>query len=130
MLRPGMLIADTYLVMEEIGSGGMSKVYLAQNIRLKKMRALKELNKEDLTHYDSRNYELMKRQLAREALLLKKLDHPGLPKIIDIVGSPGQMIIVMEYIEGVTLEELVRDRGRLTEEETAKYCIELGRILL
>ena len=91
MLRPGMLIADTYLVIEEIGSGGMSKVYLAQNIRLKKMRALKELNKEDLGSYDSRHYELMKRQLAREALLLKKLDHPGLPEIIDIVGSPEQM---------------------------------------
>lgn len=130
MLRPGMLIADTYLVIEEIGSGGMSKVYLAQNIRLKKMRALKELNKEDLGSYDSRHYELMKRQLAREALLLKKLDHPGLPEIIDIVGSPEQMIIVMEYIEGVTLEELVRDRGRLTEEEVVKYCAELCRILL
>ena len=52
MLRPGMLIADTYLVMEEIGSGGMSKVYLAQNIRLKTMRALKELKQEDLAAYD------------------------------------------------------------------------------
>ena len=80
MLKLGSILDGKYKIISVIGQGGMSTVYLARHQRLNKEWAVKEISREYCE-----NYEMISRQLVLEADILKKLNHPGLPKIIDII---------------------------------------------
>ena len=81
--RIGTIIDGKYEVLKQIGKGGMSIVYLAMDKRLNKQWAVKEIKKTTNGKQD----EIIVNSLLAEANLMKKLDHPALPRIVDIIEN-------------------------------------------
>jgi len=102
-LRPGQLLHGRYRIVRLLGSGGMSSVYLAEDERLAGKPWAIKVSKPAARDID---------QLVHEARLLTALRHPHLPLIVDFYppDASGRSYLVMEYIEGATLGERMRER--------------------
>lgn len=104
MLEIGSLVDGKYKVLSEIGHGGMSVVYLAIVERANQTWAIKEVRKNGATKED-----IVQQGLVAEMNILKRLDHPHLPRIIDIIDHEDSFLIVMDYIEGIDLDKKLRE---------------------
>ena len=124
MLKVGDLIDGKYKILNEIGRGGMSTVYLAINEKANKPWAVKEVRKNGIS-----NRELVKQSLMVEINLLKKLKHNGLPSIVDIIDQQDNYLIVMDYIEGITLENIMQEEGVQPQEKVVDWAIQLCDVL-
>lgn len=124
MLKVGDLIDGKYKILNEIGRGGMSTVYLAINEKANKPWAVKEVRKNGIS-----NRELVKQSLMVEINLLKKLKHKGLPSIADIIDQQDNYLIVMDYIEGITLENIMQEDGVQPQEKVVDWAIQLCDVL-
>ena len=124
MLEIGSLIDGKYKILNKIGQGGMSIVYLAMNESANKQWAIKEVRKDGM-----QNYEVIKQGLIAETELLKKLNHPNLPSIIDVIDGEGTFLIVMDYIEGRHLESIVKEYGAQRQEDVVEWAKQLCDVL-
>ena len=120
MLQIGSVIDGKYKVLNQIGHGGMSTVYLAMNERANKQWAIKEVRKEGV-----QNFEVVRQSLTVEIEMLKKMNHPYLPSIVDVIDQEDSFLIVMDYIEGNTLLQLLKEYGPQPQE----YIVEWGKQL-
>ena len=102
MLAPETLLQNRYLVLEHIGHGGMGAVYKATDQRFGSTVALKE------TFFDDAS---LRRAFEREAHLLNRLRHPALPRVSDHFNEGDGQFLVMEYIHGEDLSEMLEKRG-------------------
>lgn len=113
------MIADRYMIVTSLGVGGMADVYLAMDTILNREVAVKvlrgELSKDPVT--------LLRFQ--REANAASKLNHPNVVEVYDVGESDGKYYIVMEYIRGRTLKQLITQRGALHKEEAVNIMIQL-----
>jgi serine/threonine protein kinase len=101
MIQPGTLLQNRYRVMEYIGKGGMGEVYVATDERFQNMVAIKRNFLDDPE---------MQKAFGREARLLNHLRHGALPKVSDHFSENGGHFLVMEFIEGSDLAELMKQR--------------------
>ena len=124
MLEIGSIIEGKYKILNLIGQGGMSTVYLAMNERANKQWAIKEVRKEGVY-----NYEVVKQGLAMELELLKKLHHPYLPSIADVIERQNSLLIVMDYIEGNTLDRILNAYGPQAMEDVIQWAKQLCEVL-
>ena len=124
MLEIGSVIDGKYKILNEIGHGGMSNVYLAINEKANKPWAVKEVRKSL-----NGDFNLLRQSLIMETDLLKKLNHPNLPSIIDVIDSDENFLIVMDYIEGNTLEKLLTEEGAQPQEKVADWALQLCDVL-
>lgn len=124
MLEIGSIVDGKYKILNEIGHGGMSNVYLAINERANKPWAVKEVRKSP-----GRDFGLLRQSLIMETDLLKKLKHPNLPSIIDVIDSDENFLIVMDYIEGNTLERLITEEGAQPQEKVVNWALQLCDVL-
>ena len=120
MLEIGSLVDGKYKILNKIGQGGMSVVYLAMNERANKQWAIKEVRKDGV-----QNFEVVKQGLIAETEMLKKLSHPNLPSIIDVIDGDGTFLIVMDYIEGRHLESVVKEYGAQRQEDVIEWAKQL-----
>lgn len=111
MLSKGQKINDRYEIVKSIGEGGMANVYLAHDEILDRNVALKVLRG------DLENNEKFIRRFQREAKSVSDLSHPNIVEVYDVGEEEGQHYIVMEFIDGKTLKQLVQKRGALTVAE-------------
>lgn len=111
MLSRDQKIGDRYVIIKSIGEGGMANVYLAHDTILDRDVAIKVLRG------DLENNEKFIRRFQREAKSASDLTHPNIVEIYDVGEEEGQHYIVMEYIDGKTLKQLVQKRGALTVDE-------------
>ena len=102
-VRPGSLLADRYELGEELGRGGMGRVYRTHDRLLGRNVAVKILADDDLAEGD------FARTCAREARAVGGLVHPGIVTVYDIGVHDGQSFLVMELVHGPTLRQLLRD---------------------
>jgi serine/threonine-protein kinase len=117
------LVADRYRVMERIGQGGMGSVYRAQHVHMKKAVALKVLHR-DLT----RQPEAVAR-FEREAIAAGSIDHPNIAKATDFGRlSDGSFFLVLEYVQGKTLSQLLRERS-VGIDEALEICKQVSSAL-
>ncbi len=123
MLSIGSYVDGKYKILNKIGQGGMSVVYLAMNERANKQWAIKEVRKDGVS-----NFEVVKQGLVAEIDLLKKLNHPNLPSIIDVIDGEDSFLIVMDYIEGVSLDKMLYD-GALPQEDVIEWGKQLCDVL-
>ena len=108
-LQTGALLNGRYQILRLLGRGGMGTVYLAQHVRLDAQVAVKEIHGEFAADAD---YQAALRQCEQEAQTLVRLNHPNLPKVTDAFIENDRFYLVMEFIEGVTLEaKLIERRG-------------------
>ncbi|MBE6707676.1 MAG: serine/threonine protein kinase [Ruminococcaceae bacterium] len=124
MLEIGSVIDGKYKILNKIGQGGMSVVYLAMNERANKQWAIKEVRKDGVT-----NFEVVKQGLVAEVDMLKKLNHPHLPSIIDVIDGDDSFLIVMDYIEGVSLNKKLRELGAIPQENVIEWGKQLCDVL-
>ena len=113
------MIANRYALVQLIGEGGMASVYLAVDTILKREVAVKVL-RGDLS---KDNTSLVRFQ--REANAATKLSHPNIVEVYDVGEDHGKNFIVMEYVKGRTLKDLVRQRGALAKEEAVNIMRQL-----
>ncbi|MBQ6495160.1 MAG: Stk1 family PASTA domain-containing Ser/Thr kinase [Bacilli bacterium] len=119
MLSKGQKINDRYEIIKSIGEGGMANVYLAKDTILERNVAIKVLRG------DLENDEKFIRRFQREARSVSDLSHPNIVEVYDVGEEEGQHYIVMEYIEGRTLKQLIQKRGALTIPEVLDIMTQL-----
>ena len=118
----GTIIEGKYEILKEIGRGGMSVVYLSMDKRLNKQWAVKEIRKKGT---GSRKDEIVVNSLLAEANLMKRLDHSALPRIVDIIDNGQTIYIVMDYIEGESLDKILEAYGPQSEEAVIGWAKQL-----
>ena len=124
MLQIGSVVDRKYKILSEIGHGGMSVVYLAINERANKTWAIKEVRKDGVV-----DFEAVKQGLVAETDMLKKLNHPHLPSIIDVIDTDDSFLIVMDYIEGKSLQSVLRHGGAQPQEQVVEWGKQLCDVL-
>ncbi len=125
MTEIGSAIDKKYEILKKIGQGGMSVVYLAMDKRLNKQWAIKEIKKEG----SRKNNEIIVQSLIAEANLMKKLDHPSLPRIVDIIDTGETIYVVMDYIEGEPLDRIINENGAQPQERVIDWAKQLCDVL-
>ena len=119
MITKGQKINDRYEVTKLIGEGGMANVYLGYDTILERDVAIKVLRG------DLADDEKFVRRFRREAQNASLLNHPNIVQIYDVGEDDGNFYIVMEYIKGQTLKQLIKKRGKLTVPETVDIVSQL-----
>ena len=108
MIAKGDKINDRYEIIRILGEGGMANVYLAQDTILNRKVAVKVLRG------DLANDEKFVRRFQREALSASSLNHPNIVEMYDVGEDDGNYYIVMEYIDGKNLKQLIKRRTKLS----------------
>ena len=119
MITRGQLINDRYEIIRSIGEGGMANVYLAQDTILDRKVAVKILRG------DLAEDEKFVRRFQREAISASSLNDPNIVEVYDVGEDDGKYFIVMEYVQGFTLKQLIKKRGSLTLPEVVDIMLQL-----
>lgn len=125
MAQTGSVIDNKYEILKQIGKGGMSTVYLAMDKRLNKQWAVKEINKA----VNDKNNEVVVQSLLAEANLMKRLDHPSLPRIVDIIDNGRTIYVIMDYIEGESLDKILNTNGPQPQALVVEWAKQLCDVL-
>ena len=120
-VQTGILLANRYEILEKIGAGGMSDVFLAKDHSLGRDVAVKILKQE---FAEDRTFV---QKFRAEAQAAAGLEHPNIVSIYDVGNEGGLYYIVMEYVEGITLKTYINKKGRLTYNEALSIAIQVGR---
>ncbi len=113
------LFNEKYKILKTIGSGGMGTVYLAENVKLGTKWAVKAIPKKEDANFD----------LLAEPNILKKLNHPALPRIIDIEQDDKNIYIIEDYIEGTPLDKQLETKKSFDEATVIEWAKQLCNIL-
>lgn len=124
MLEIGSVVDGKYKILNVIGQGGMSVVYLAMNEKANKQWAIKEVRKDGMEENI-----VFKQGLIAETEILKNLNHKCLPSIVDIIEYENTFLIVMDYIEGNSLNTLLEEEGAQPQEKVITWGKELCDVL-
>lgn len=119
MIIKGQKIDGRYQIIRTIGEGGMANVYLAYDTILEREVAVKVLRG------DLANDEKFVKRFQREAKAASSLNHPNIVEMYDVGEDDGNYFIVMEYVNGKTLKNLIKKRGALSLSETIDIMLQL-----
>ena len=119
MIMKGQKISDRYQIIKSIGEGGMANVYLAYDTILDRNVAVKILRGDLATD------EKFVRRFQREALSASSLSNPNIVEVYDVGEDNGEYYIVMEYVEGKHLKNLLKKRGKLTVPEVIDIVLQI-----
>jgi serine/threonine-protein kinase len=131
-LTNGETLRERYIVREQIGRGGTGNIYLAEDMRLQgRLCALKEVE-----HNQVLPEEVLaqaREQFFREASVLARLDHPNLPKVSDFFSVGSRDYLVMDYVPGKDLRQLMQDARRdntfLPESDVLNWAAQIADAL-
>ena len=113
------LTDDQYRIIGKIGEGGMGTVYLAEDTTLERRVAIKELNRPLVAE------EQMESRFQQEALALARLNHPNITHLYSFLPKGDTFWMVMEYVEGKTLDEWMKNHGRLSPVVAVSITIQI-----
>ena len=119
VITKGQKINDRYEIIRSIGEGGMANVYLAHDIILDRDVAIKVLRG------DLAGDEKFVRRFQREALSASSLSHPNIVEMYDVGEDNGTYYIVMEYVPGMTLKQVIKKRGALSLSEAIDVMLQI-----
>ena len=119
MIVKGQKVNSRYEIIKTIGEGGMANVYLAKDTILDRNVAIKVLRGDLATD------EKFVRRFQREALSASSLSHPNIVEIYDVGEDDGDYYIVMEYVEGKNLKQLLKKREKLTAAEVVDIMLQI-----
>lgn len=120
VIEPGTVLKSRYKISQQLGKGGMGEVFLAVDETLDTRVAVK--TNHNLASHTSA-------QFIREARLLASLKHPNLPRVIDYFTDDDSQYLVMDYIPGDNLKEIVDGKKKLTLDQVTQWAIQLGNAL-
>jgi len=122
----GMLVKKQiggYKLIKKIGEGGMGEVYLAEQLNLRRLVALKIL------HGKWADDDEFRKRFLLEARAAGKLSHTNLIQVFDVGKYQGLYYFSMEFIDGVTVDDLIRHDGQLTVEKVINICMQVCQAL-
>lgn len=125
MLACGEILEGRYRILSQIGEGGMSRVFLARDERIDKVWAVKQAK----TPADPDDRRLVSSCFFAEAELMRTLDHISFPRIVDVICRSDGSCVVMDYIEGQTLDEVLRAQGAQPQDRVISWGRQLGSAL-
>ena len=116
-LKAGEVLAGKYRILQALGKGGEGSVWLAVHLQTEQLWAVKEIARKE----DGREFH--------EIDMMKKLRHPSLPLIADVLEREHWIYLVMEYIQGPTLEEVKQKLGRFSPQQVLETGWQLSNVL-
>lgn len=130
ILEPGSVLRNRYEVQELVGQGGMGAVYKALDRRLEgRLCAVKEILPALSAPQSPEELDQMAEQFRQEASILARLDHPNLPKVSDYFSIEDREYLVMDFVAGRDLQEIIREKQRrnefLTEQQVLPWATQL-----
>jgi eukaryotic-like serine/threonine-protein kinase len=114
--RGGELKQGNFLLLERLGAGGMGQVFKAKHLKFDCLVALK------LIHRERTPSEEFLRRFRREMTAAVRLDHPNIVRTVDVGEKNGVLYFAMEYLQGIDLQKLVKQRGALSAAEACLYA--------
>jgi serine/threonine-protein kinase len=129
-LAPQTMLAGRYLILEKVGQGGMGAVYKTADARIpNKLWAVKELSDAAMSNPEDKLQAAQ--AFAQEAQMLSRLNHANLPKVVDHLSENGKQYLVMDFVEGETLEDKCARRGEqpFSEAEVLHWARQLCEVL-
>lgn len=124
MLETGELLSGRYRILRKVGQGGMSVVYLAEDEIENRQWAVKEVRREGV-----QDFRVVEQGLVTETNMLKRLNHPNLPRIVDIIENEERFLIIMDYIEGVSLKDKLAAEGAMPQRDVIRWGQQLCDVL-
>ncbi|MBQ9007305.1 MAG: serine/threonine protein kinase [Atopobiaceae bacterium] len=122
----GRMIDGKYELIAPIGKGGMSVVWLGRDLRLDKLWAVKEIRPDGR----GKSRATSRRALIDEANFIKRLDHPAIPRVVDMVEDGGSCFVVMDYVDGRPLSQVLRERSvPFEQDDVVGWGIQLCDVL-
>jgi serine/threonine protein kinase len=130
-----------YIIEKVLGMGGFGITYYARHATLYKYYAIKEFfingfcirntqtREVHLQSIADEEYERYKKRFIEEAQTLSKLDHPNIVKIIDIFDENNTSYIVMPFVEGITLQQLINQKSKLDYESAINYIAQISEAI-
>lgn len=115
------MLSKKYEIIRQIAEGGMGSIYLALDKHLERQVIVKTV-KENMDR-------IYRESLIWEKEMLQKLSHPALPVVYDFWEEDDRSFLVMEYIEGVTLSDYVKQYGKVSEQTAIEWGIEVAGVL-
>ena len=115
----GMLLDNRYQLVDMIGKGGMAIVYLANDLRTGHQVAVKILNP------DFNDDEEFLERFDREAAAASKMSHHNIVNLLDVGNDQGYRYLVMEYVQGKTLKDVIQERGAMPADVAAQVAIRI-----
>ena len=120
MLKDGMILADRYEIISKVGTGGMADVYKARDHKLNRLVAVKVLKPE------FRDDKTFIAKFQKEAQAAAGLAHPNIVNVYDVGDDEGVNFIVMELVEGITLKDYIKKKGKLSVKEATSIAIQVS----
>jgi len=129
MLPPNSMLQNRYIITERLGKGGMGAVYASVDARIAgKQWAVKEMSDALITGPLEKEEAIA--AFRREAEMLARLSHPNLPAVTDFFSEGGKQYLVMEMVQGHTLEALLAARSEpMPEEKVREWADQLCKVL-
>lgn len=129
-LQPGSILVNRYAIQEIIGIGGMGSVYRARDLHFPNVIRLVAVKEMIIQTRDPLVKRTIVQNFEREANILVTLEHPSIPHILDYFSHNERSYLVLEYVPGKDLEELLNDTQTFfTEEQVIRWAIELCDVL-
>ena len=113
------LIGNKFEILKNLGEGGTGEVLLARDIHLNRLVAVKKIKKENE----------QREQARKEMEFLRELTHPNLPAVYDFWEEKEWLYLVMEYVEGITLEQFLKKNRKVEPEQAISWGIKLTEVL-
>ena len=118
-----IILGDRYELQEKIGEGGMSLVYKARDKKLNRFIAVKILKHEFIDNEDIVD------KFKKEATAIANLNDPYIVNVLDVGSQDDYNYIVMEYVKGKTLKELIREKGRIPYDLALNFSTQIAKAL-
>mgnify|MGYP001106961779 CR=1 FL=1 len=122
-LTPGQMLQNRYRIVSLLGQGGMGAVYRAWDTRLEVHVAVKEMTPQP--GLDSQTLAQLRQQFRQEATVLARLSHPHLVRVGDFFEEGGNAYLVMDFVEGQSLADLIGQYGALPENQVLGWAAQL-----
>lgn len=123
-IREGAVLGGKYVIQQLIGSGGMGRVYTAIQKPFNRQLVIKVMHKRQADH------QVLVQRFFQEARAISRLSHPNTVTVFDFGQTDaGTLYIVMEYVEGVPLGEMIRETGALRIEEAVSFAAQIAQAL-
>lgn len=120
------ILSHKYEVLRPIAEGGMGSIYLVKDLHANQLAVVKiQERRTDRTVTNTGKKEVC----CEEIKILQSLSHPTLPKVLDYFEEDEKTYIVLEYVEGITLEQYLRTVGKVEWKQVVKWGIELSEVL-
>lgn len=123
-LEIGSVLNNKYELLKEIGRGGLSTVYLARDTRINKAWAVKIIKTEI-----NNKVNPIRDSIIQEAKMMKSFNHSAIPNVVDIIAHQNYVAIVMDYVEGETLESIVKEYGAQPVEKVVDWAKQICDVL-